>query len=308
MGARLGHGDTGLQKRHDAVIVTIALGVIGIDRGGQPKVGSHHLTELMGDNANDGTRDAIDRQGAPDGRRIGMKTALPEGVADEDGGGAAGAILLGQEITPGDGFDAEGGKKLLGCGGGRNALGLARATYVEAIFGNGEGSGHLVKRGGLAFPIQVVGAADGELAAAGMFGIRRRVRHAGAVDGDCARGSAGLDKVGAGSRFLTRSFDIRIQVPSTRAGSRRNAEPGLSLKWLIIVVQAIVHLFNEPDQLDGGQVIDRAGRIGSMLGSIAGGYQDVPDVQSMGAQKIGLDPQEAAIPARQVRDHLMPSF
>src|ERR1039457_7327343 len=52
----------------------------------------------MRHHANDGARDAVHRQRAPDGRGIGMKTALPQRVADKYGGRPAGAGFFGEKI------------------------------------------------------------------------------------------------------------------------------------------------------------------------------------------------------------------
>ena len=120
-----------------------------------------------GEDADDGSRPAVERELFVDDVLIAAEAALPEAVAEEDGGAGVAAFVVGSEVAAEDGLDAHDVEEVAGDLEGGDAFGAG---------GGGEG-GHAARverhvsegvRAGA--PVAEVGVRDGE-AANGLVGV-----------------------------------------------------------------------------------------------------------------------------------------
>jgi hypothetical protein len=112
---RLLDRDPGLELRDDgdeidAAVVARARGEGGVD--GDPELLVVREVEIRRHDADDGSGGAVDADGLADDARIAAEVGLPERVTEDDGLVHAGLVLLGEEITPEHGGDAEGAEEV----------------------------------------------------------------------------------------------------------------------------------------------------------------------------------------------------
>ena len=111
------------------------------------------------------------------------------------------------------------------------------------------------------------------------------------------------DQVGAGLDLPFQPPDPSFQVGSVGIEGRRHGEAGLAVQGPAREAHALVHLLDQPDQFEGGDVVDIAGAgLIAEFDGIARDGEDVVDAQGVQAEHLGLQAGQVPVPAGDVQE------